>query len=222
MVMQRIPEPDLMDDPEQARAYAEADFAEPHNRFVELFGEVFPDDPVRGSVLDLGCGPCDITLRFALAYHDCTLLAVDGAESMLALGRQAVASAGLEKRIVLQNVFLPASDSIEGRYDYVISNSLLHHLKEPAVLWQAVKLHAGPGAAVFVMDLMRPATREQAEAMVQEYAGDEPEVLRHDFYNSLLAAYRPDEIATQLAAAGLSQLEIKVVSDRHLIVCGRL
>ena len=35
--MERIPEPDLMSEQEQARAYAEADFSEPHENFVDLF-----------------------------------------------------------------------------------------------------------------------------------------------------------------------------------------
>ena len=35
--MRRIPEPELMDDAEQAKAYAEADFSEPNQRFLELF-----------------------------------------------------------------------------------------------------------------------------------------------------------------------------------------
>ena len=39
--MERIPEPELMDDPEQARAYASADFSEPHQAFVERFTQRF-------------------------------------------------------------------------------------------------------------------------------------------------------------------------------------
>ncbi len=34
--MDRIPEPELMDEVEQARAYAAADFSEPHQAFVLL------------------------------------------------------------------------------------------------------------------------------------------------------------------------------------------
>ena len=44
-----------------------------------------------------------------------------------------------------------------------------------------------------------------------------------DFFNSLLAAYRPDEIRAQLLAVGLGdRLQIDVVSDRHLIVWGNV
>ena len=49
--MQRVPEPELMDDPAQALAYAGADFSEPHQAFVAHFRERFPDFH-SGSVLD--------------------------------------------------------------------------------------------------------------------------------------------------------------------------
>jgi hypothetical protein len=34
--MNRIPEPELMNEAEQARAYAQADFAEPYDRCIKL------------------------------------------------------------------------------------------------------------------------------------------------------------------------------------------
>ena len=34
--MQRVPEPELMSDEDQAMAYANADFEEPHNHFISL------------------------------------------------------------------------------------------------------------------------------------------------------------------------------------------
>ena len=39
--MERVTEPELMDEPSQAEAYAAADFAEAHGRIVEGF-TVFP------------------------------------------------------------------------------------------------------------------------------------------------------------------------------------
>ena len=70
--MKRIPEPELMDDPEQARAYALADFSEPHQAFIDHFARCFPRHRPR-RVLDLGCGPADVTIRFARAYPDCVI-----------------------------------------------------------------------------------------------------------------------------------------------------
>ena len=219
--MQRIPEPELMDEPEQARAYASADFSEPHQAFVERFAQCFPRHRPR-RVLDLGCGAADITIRFARAHPGCELTGVDGAPAMLALAREAITRAELEHRVHLRAVCLPDTTLAPHAFDTVISNSLLHHLADPQVLWRAVVDYADPGAAVFIMDLRRPDTRAQAGRLVREYSGTEPEVLRRDFFNSLLAAYRPEEIAAQLAWANLSCLRVEAAGDRHVVVHGHL
>jgi ubiquinone/menaquinone biosynthesis C-methylase UbiE len=210
-----------MNDPEQALAYAQADFAEPHNRFVAEFARRFPAVALTGWVLDLGCGPGDITLRFANAYPGCHIHGVDAAAAMLAPGREAVQAAGLGHRVELIQGYLPECALPRSQYEAVISNSLLHHLRDPTVLWTSVSRYAAPEAPIFIMDLMRPETRAQAEALVAAYASDEPQVLQRDFLHSLLAAYRPDEVEAQLKAAGLSRLQVEVISDRHWIVCGR-
>ncbi|MFB6261347.1 MAG: SAM-dependent methyltransferase, partial [Thiohalorhabdaceae bacterium] len=107
-------------------------------------------------------------------------------------------------------------------FSAVVSNSLLHHLHQPGVLWQAIKRVAGKGTAVYLMDLQRPDSAEQAADLVARYAEDEPEQLRSDFYNSLLAAFTPDEVRNQLSHAGLVGLAVEVSSDRHLLVRGTL
>lgn len=219
---QRIPEPELMDEPVQAAAYAHADFEQPHSEFVQHLLQAFPEPTFDGAVLDLGCGAADITVRVARAWPRCTLVGVDGAEAMLAHGRAAVARAGLQQRIELRRVVLPGPELERQRYDAVISNSLLHHLHDPQVLWRTVREVATPGCRVFIMDLVRPQSTDAAASLVDTYAAGEPQILRRDFYNSLLAAFRPGEVAAQLREAGLDALTITVVSDRHLTVHGTL
>ncbi|MEJ2397405.1 MAG: SAM-dependent methyltransferase, partial [Gammaproteobacteria bacterium] len=102
------------------------------------------------------------------------------------------------------------------------SNSLLHHLHEPMVLWRSLKQYANPGAAIFIMDLLRPASSDDAQKLVTEYAGDEPEILRKDFLASLYAAFSLEEVRQQLADMQLSHLQVTDVSDRHLIIYGYL
>ena len=218
--MERVPEPELMDEPEQARAYACADFSEPHQAFVEQFTRCFPRHHPR-SVLDLGCGAADVTVRFARAYPESKLTGMDGAPAMLAFAQEAVMRAGLGDRIQLHPARLPESALPRRAYDAVISNSLLHHLRDPQTLWRAVSQYAVPDAAVFIMDLRRPDTREQAARLVQQYAGEEPEILRRDFFNSLLAAFRPGEIAIQLEQAGLGHFKVESMDDRHVFIHGR-
>lgn len=218
--MERTPEPELMTEEAQAHAYAEADFEEPHSRCIALLQECLPDLPPRGAALDLGCGPADISRRFARAFPSWTVDGLDGSPVMVHLGREYVRRGGLADRVRLVTAHLPAGDAPRPRYDLVLSNALLHHLADPAVLWDSVRRWAPGGTPVFIMDLLRPGSRKQARHLVEQYSGSEPEVLRRDFYNSLLAAYRPGEIRTQLAAAGLGHLQVRVASDRHIIVWG--
>lgn len=219
--MQRVPEPELMDDPAQALAYARADFSEPHNQFVTLFIDKFGAG-VKGTVLDLGCGPGDICRRLVAALPGCRVHGVDASRSMLELARADTEAQGLSDRIEFQLGYLPDTKLPRNDYDAVISNSLLHHLRDPDALWYSMQRFARPGAPVFVMDLLRPDSRAAAARLVDEYAANEPDVLQHDFLNSLLAAYRPEEVLLQLERSGLRQLRVETASDRHFIVYGYL
>jgi SAM-dependent methyltransferase len=221
--MRRRPEPELMDGAEQARAYAEADFSEANGLFMEILARQKPG-PLEGArALDLGCGPADIPIRFLRAYPGASCDALDGSPAMLAHAQVALDRLpGIASRCRLLCQSLPSSDLPHAHYDLILSNSLLHHLHDPQVLWRTVAETAKRGALVLVMDLMRPASAAWAEALVATYAADAPEVLRNDFRNSLFAAYEPQEVVAQLAEAGLDALDVGVVSDRHLAVWGRL
>ncbi|MBI5740745.1 MAG: class I SAM-dependent methyltransferase [Nitrospirae bacterium] len=217
--MKRIPEPDLMDDAEQAEAYAAADFSEPHDAFVSRFRERFPDFS-RGDILDLGCGTADVIIRFARAFPEVIITGIDGADAMLGIGIREVNQKGLARRIRLRNCRLPHVD-LSQKYDAIISNSLLHHLCDPGILWKTIKQLAIPGAPIFIMDLLRPDTVESAEGLLQRYAADASPVLQKDFFNSLLAAYSVGEIMEQIKAGKLDFLNTEVVSDRHVVIWGR-
>ena len=221
--MQRIPEPELMDDEAQARAYAEADFEEPNSHFAALYDEFIGALPQDAAVLDLGCGPGDIMLRIAAAHPQIEIHGLDGSGAMLAFGQAALAAQPeLAGRVSFIQGLVPDAPLPRARYDAVISNSLLHHLHDPETLWRMIHARARPGAPVLVMDLMRPADEAAAQALVEQYAADEPAVLRRDFYNSLLAAFEPGEVRQQLVLAGLGRLDVTPVSDRHMLVRGRV
>jgi len=72
------------------------------------------------------------------------------------------------------------------------------------------------------MDLARPDSEAQVDALVAAYAGEAPGVLRRDFRNSLCAAFTEEEVRGQLTAAALDSLTVERCSDRHLLVSGRL
>jgi len=216
--MDRVLEPELMDDPEQARVYAETDFSAENQGFVDRFHEYFPDFS-EGRVLDLGCGPADIPIRFARRYPACHVVAVDASAPMIQLGELAVRRAGLGDRVTLRCERFEAT-ARANVFDAALSNSLLHHLPNPLQFWHKLRRLVRSGAPVLVMDLLRPESPEEAHAIVDRYAAGAPDILRRDFYNSLLAAFTEDEVTTQLARMNLTRLLIDVIDDRHWVVGG--
>ncbi|MEA2114413.1 MAG: class I SAM-dependent methyltransferase [Thermodesulfobacteriota bacterium] len=216
--MDRIIEPELMEVEEQGQAYAQADFSGPNKHFIALFAAKFPDFTGSGRVLDLGCGPADILIRFARRYPDCACIGIDGAEAMLAPGRRVIEQEKLSRRITLHCQCLPFAGS-DGCFQAILSNSLLHHLHRPHVLWQTIHDCTAPGGAILIMDLFRPDSKESARYIVDTYAGNESKILQADFYNSLLAAFRVGEVRNQLQQIGL-KLCCEEVSDRHLAIWG--
>ena len=221
--MKRIVEPELMNQEEQSYAYAQADFTEPNIHFINLFQETFGNN-FKGYALDLGCGNADITLRFAQTYPNCLVDGLDGSNSMLSYGHKALdqCSPSLQKRVRLILGIIPDVQLPEVHYDAVISNSLLHHLHNPSLLWQFIKTFGKKGTKVFIGDLFRPSSPEKAMEIVELYAKNEAEILKQDFYNSLLAAFEISEIEEQLKTANLDRLSVKQISDRHVLISGFL
>ena len=217
--MDRVLEPEIMADPEQALVYSNADFDEENQGFVDRFREFYPE-LTQGCLLDLGCGPGDIAIRLARALPDIRITGVDASGPMIDLARKAVDAEGLSQRIQFRCERFQSL--IVDRADAVISNSLLHHVPNPLQFWYSVKTLGKPGACALVMDLLRPASVEEAQEIVDRYASEEPAILRRDFFNSLLAAFTEDEVASQLAELNLSRLLIDVPDDRHWIVGGRI
>ena len=224
--MQRTPEPELMEGQEQAFAYAAADFSVGDQALVDRLVQLFPAG-LGTSVVDLGCGPGNISFRLARRWPQANVLGIDGAPRMLAVarGRLAAAAPELAARLRFEEALLPlaAPGSLAAGFSAVVSNSLLHHLHDPAVLWQAVAQLGAPGAFVYIQDLRRPASPEAVEALVVSRMEGAPELLRHDYRASLHAAFSPEEVELQLQQAGLAaQLKVAPLQERYLEVWGRL
>lgn len=219
--MPRQSEPELMDDRQEAVAYASADFAAVNQAFVERFLELAGTiDSARA--LDLGTGPADIPIRLIRARPNWHVVAVDASPVMLELARPAVVAAGLSGRIELLAANAKDIPLADASFDVVFSNSILHHITDAARLWAQVRRLIRPGGLVFFRDLARPATPQLARDIVNRHAGGESALLQEEYYRSLLSAYTVDEVAAQLAQAGLRDLRACMITDRHMDIFGRV
>ncbi len=221
----RRPEPEVMADDAEAIAYACADFAQVNQAFVDRLCQLAAGID-SAQAIDLGTGPADIVLRVARALPRWHIVALDASPAMLRLARQAISAcpepAAFTSRVEFvladaKNTGLPAHS-----FDVIFSNSILHHITETGRFWAEVKRLAKPGSLLFVRDLARPADERAARRIVEQYADGESDMLREEYYRSLLSAYTPDEIRSQLRAAGLDGMDVAMATDRHVDVFGRV
>jgi trans-aconitate methyltransferase len=221
-MFQRIPEPELMESADQVAAYADADFSESHNHIIEQIATTFPDSRFNGDVLNLGCGSGDDTFRFLNQFPDSRVIGIDGSAAMIGRAKFELIAhhKALADRAEFVVGYIPSEDIPRRPYVAILSNSLLHHMHKPDLFWSAVKEYSSMGTAIFVADLRRPSSAEDAKELVRHYAEDAPEILRADFYNSLCAAFTADEVRGQLNVAGLTELKVREIGDRHLVISG--
>ena len=210
--MDRTPEPAPPNPSEEAREYHAMDHSAVNRQFVDDF-LVSPSGP---QVIDLGSGPAAIPIELCQRGDEYEVLAVDAEVEMLEIAKIEIDVAGMLGRISLQHATVEEMDQFEDAIaDSVISNSLLHHLDNPATgLEVAVRL-TKPGGRVFFRDLARPETAEQVETLVDLYCGEESEQARQLFRQSLHAALTLDEIRSIAGGLGIGSDHVQMTTDRH-------
>ena len=217
--MQRLPEPELMRDVVQVMAYAAADFSAGDQRTLALIDALFTSPPTGTApavILDLGCGPGNITLPLARRFPGAQVIGVDGSPAMLQVARDRANQQGLSIDLRCSTLQDLALEPV----DLIVSNSLLHHLHEPGLLWGLTRKLAAPGCRVLHRDLRRPAALAEVHRLQQLHCFDAPAVLIQDFCASLVAAFTPEEVQQQLALAELDGLTVEMEDDRYLVVSG--
>jgi ubiquinone/menaquinone biosynthesis C-methylase UbiE len=211
-MLTRVLEPEIMDSPDEAADYDSMDHSVVNERFVEDLLAVRSEP---GDILDLGTGTAQIPVALCRRHPSCRILAADAAVAMLELARYNVEAAGQIERIQLAHVDAKELPFADGLFDTVMSNSIVHHIPEPAaVLAEAVRVTA-PGGMLFFRDLLRPDSEERLAELVATYAGDCNEHQRKMFSDSLRAALSLDELRELVAGfVGLDN-SVAQTSDRH-------
>jgi ubiquinone/menaquinone biosynthesis C-methylase UbiE len=211
-MLPRILEPEVMDSPEEARDYDAMDHAAVNRAFVADFLAAWDG---ANPVLDLGTGTAQIPIELCRQSPAARVVAIDLAEHMLALGRDNVRRAGLDDRIRLQRVDAKGVPFGDASFAAVMSNSIVHHIPQPAaVLAEMVRVTA-PGGLLFVRDLLRPADEMTLLRLVATYAGGENEHQRQMFADSLHAALTLEEIRQLVAGLGFDPMTVQQTTDRH-------
>ena len=223
MVLKRVLEPEVMDSEKEAQEYNDMDHSVVNQHFVEeLFQFARNQDPAAadaefdfGDVLDLGTGTALIPVELCRQDHECRVMAVDLAVSMLELARYNVEAAGMIERITLAQVDAKKMGYDRGAFDLVMSNSIIHHIPDPVICLQEMVRVTAEDGLLFIRDLMRPQDAETLEALVLTYTGKESEYSQQLFRDSLHAALSLDEIRDLVASLGFDPNSVQATSDRH-------
>jgi 2-polyprenyl-3-methyl-5-hydroxy-6-metoxy-1,4-benzoquinol methylase len=212
----RVLESEAMDAPEEVVGYDAMDHSEVNARFVGDF--LGAHGPCRGGeILDAGTGTARIPITLARADPGARILALDLSENMLALAAVNIASSGLAERIRCLRGDVKGLEPVLGqaRFEGVISNTIIHHIPEPAVALAAMKDRVAPGGTLMVRDLARPASQGKVARLVLGYAGRETLEARALFKASLHAALTLEEIRQITRALALPSGCVAMTSDRH-------
>lgn len=202
--MHRKVEAELMDNLENALAFSRADRDIGKLFFVSRFMETFPNFK-SGTLIDLCCGPADYDVELLSALPDISITAIDGSDVMID-----IAAKNIVPGITLQKKLIPFIN--DSKYDAVISTYSLHHFHDPILLWNNIKSLAN--GIIFVTDLVRPESLDQAKIIIEQYSKDDQELFKIDFFNSLCAAFTEEEIKQQLVESGLENLNVEVITGR--------
>ena len=215
-MLPRTLEPEVMDTVEDATDYDRMDHSAVNRSFVDEFLAAWnecpasPPVPLAGArLIDLGTGTAQIPIELAGRRTGCRILAVDLAGEMLKLARRNVAEAAVEETVEIEQVDAKALPWDDGQFDGVISNSIIHHIAEPAGVLDEMVRVLKPGGMLFVRDLVR------------EYAGNASPHARQLFHQSFHAALTLEETRQMVADRGGRSEFVQASSDRHWTISGR-
>ena len=212
-MLPRVLEPEVMDSPEEARDYDAMDHGTVNRLFVADFLSFWKNDA--GSILDVGTGTAQIPIELCRQSRSVSVVAIDLAEHMLAVGRDNVRRAGFEGRIQLHCCDAKRIPLAPGSFAAVMSNSIVHHIPEPGQVIGDIVRMVRPGGVLFVRDLLRPADDATVTRLVRTYAGEANAHQRQMFEASLRAALTLAEIRALVSAAGFAPDSVQQTSDRH-------
>ena len=228
VMLPRILEPEVMESCEEALDYDAMDHSEVNRIFVNdflsalqaagLWAEEMGNRSQQQTVLDVGTGTAQIPIELSRRSILCKITAIDYSAEMLKLAARNIASAGLEQNIVLERIDAKKLPYNNASFDAVISNSIVHHIPQPAHAFREMIRVLSPGGVLFVRDLLRPHDGKTLDQLVAAYAGDANQHQQQMFRDSLNAALTLSEIRQLLNELDKPLEWVVQTTDRHWTV----
>ncbi|MCR8539998.1 MAG: class I SAM-dependent methyltransferase [Prochlorococcus marinus CUG1439] len=232
--MERIPEPELMKKKEQVISYDEADFSEGEvNLINQINNYLFRKNISLGEkdlIVDLGCGPGNISEKLAIKWPNTEVVGIDGSEEMILRAEHNKKIHNNQKK--LDNLRYICSDIKEIKLtnfllnrdiSLLVSNSLIHHITHLKDFFNTIRSLSSKNITLnFHKDLKRPLDEKSALELKAQCSTKYNEILTNDYYASLRASYTFKELKNFILENDLSSLDVFEEGDNYLIVYGNV
>jgi ubiquinone/menaquinone biosynthesis C-methylase UbiE len=211
-MIDRILEPEVMDNDIEAYEYDQMDFTEVNTDFALLASKLGKKE---AKVLDIGTGTARIPLILSNLRPQWHITAVDLAESMLKLASQNIEKASKSQQITLTLVDGKKMPYDDHSFDVVMSNSLVHHIPNPLDLFKEIDRVVKANGSILIRDLLRPESENDIEEIVKQANLDYNPRQKQLFKDSLHAALTLTEIKKIVSEIGWHHAQVYQSSSRH-------
>jgi ubiquinone/menaquinone biosynthesis C-methylase UbiE len=215
----RVLEPEVMDSWAEAEEYDAMDHSVVNLRFAE---DLAANQPVGNDLLDMGTGTALIPIELCKLLPKSTrIMAADASQPMLELARYRIEVAALTDRIQLLYGDCKKLPFENDFFDTVFSNTLIHHVPNPADVLREAWRVLRPNGLLFIRDLVRPFDETQLEKLVSVHAANQAESGRQLLRQSLFASLTIDETQAIADEVGIKPVSIEQTSYRHWTLIAR-
>jgi len=231
--MERIPEPELMEKKEQVISYDEADFSEGEVNLINqishyiLKKNISLDD--KDLIVDLGCGPGNISEKLALKWPTTNVVGIDGSKEMVLRAEYNKEISTNKKELKnLRYICCDIKDIksinflLKRKISLLVSNSLIHHITNLEDFFNTIRGLSNGTTINFHKDLKRPLDEKSALELKLQCSTKYNEILTNDYYSSLRASYTFKELKNFTLENNLSSLDVFEDGNKYLIVYGNV
>ncbi len=231
--MERIPEPELMEKKEQVISYDEADFSEGEITLINQINHYLLEKNISLSekdlIVDLGCGPGNISEKLAIRWPNTEVVGIDGSKEMILRAEHNKEISNNKKN--LKNLRYICADIkdikstnflLKKKISLLVSNSLIHHITHLEDFFNTIRSLSSSSTVNFHKDLKRPLDEKCALELKEQCSTKYNEILTNDYYASLRASYTFKELKNFTSDNDLSSLDVFEDGDKYLIVYGNV
>ena len=231
--MERVPEPELMEEKEQVISYDEADFSEGEVNLINQINYYLLRKNIslgeKDLIVDLGCGPGNISEKLAIKWPNTEVVGIDGSKEMILRAEYNKNISTNQKK--LRNLRYVCSEIkdikstnflLNRDISLLVSNSLIHHITNLEDFFNTIRSLSSNFTVNFHKDLKRPLDEKSAIKLKAQCSTKYNEIFTNDYYASLRASYTFKELKNFTLENDLSSLDVFEEGDNYLIVYGNV